>query len=27
VGRPIRDAESPKAMALKIQSQIASQFI
>ena len=27
VGRPIRDAENPKAMALKIQSQIASQFI
>ncbi|MBT4663423.1 MAG: orotidine-5'-phosphate decarboxylase [Methylococcales bacterium] len=26
VGRPIRDAENPKAMALKIQSQIASQF-
>ncbi|MDP7562296.1 MAG: orotidine-5'-phosphate decarboxylase [Methylococcales bacterium] len=27
VGRPIRDAQNPKAMALKIQSQIASQFI
>jgi orotidine-5'-phosphate decarboxylase len=27
VGRPIRDAENPKAMALKIQRQIASQFI
>ncbi|MBT4348402.1 MAG: orotidine-5'-phosphate decarboxylase [Methylococcales bacterium] len=27
VGRPIRDAENPKAMALEIQSQIASQFI
>ena len=27
VGRPIRDAENPKAMALKIQSQIASQFM
>ena len=27
VGRPIRDTENPKAMALKIQSQIASQFI
>jgi len=26
VGRPIRDAQNPKAMALKIQSQIASQF-
>ena len=26
VGRPIRDAENPKAMALKIQRQIASQF-
>jgi orotidine-5'-phosphate decarboxylase len=27
VGRPIRDAQNPKEMALKIQSQIASQFI
>jgi orotidine-5'-phosphate decarboxylase len=26
VGRPIRDAQNPKAMALKIQGQIASQF-
>lgn len=26
VGRPIRDAKNPKAMALKIQNQIASQF-
>ncbi len=26
VGRPIRDAQNPKAMAIKIQSQIASQF-
>ena len=26
VGRPIRDAENPKAMAEKIQRQIASQF-
>ena len=26
VGRPIRDAEDPKAMALKIQGQIASHF-
>lgn len=26
VGRPIRDAEDPKAMAEKIQSQIAAQF-
>ncbi len=26
VGRPIRDAQNPKAMAIKIQTQIASQF-
>ena len=26
VGRPIRDAENPKAMADKIQLQIAGQF-
>jgi orotidine-5'-phosphate decarboxylase len=26
VGRPIRDADNRKAMAIKIQSQIASQF-
>ena len=26
VGRPIRDAESPRTMAEKIQNQIASQF-
>lgn len=27
VGRPIRDAENPKAMAEKIQQQILSQFV
>jgi len=26
IGRPIRDAAEPKAMAEKIQSQIAAQF-